>query len=103
METRSTDEIERSTERLLQDLHAVVQDGEELLRAGAHELGEKGQVAREKLAAALEVAKETQRRLQDRAVAGAKQADRLIREHPYQSLGIAFGVGLLIGVLANRK
>jgi ElaB/YqjD/DUF883 family membrane-anchored ribosome-binding protein len=103
METRSADEIERSTERLLRDLQAVVQDGEELLRSGAHQLGEKGQAAREKLAAALEVAKETQERLQERAVAGAKQADRLIREYPYQSLGIAFGIGLLIGVLANRR
>jgi ElaB/YqjD/DUF883 family membrane-anchored ribosome-binding protein len=103
METRSSDEIERSTQQLLRDLQAVVHDGEELLRAGAHELGEKGQMAREKLAAALEVAKETRQRLEERAVAGAKQADRLIREYPYQSLGIAFGVGLLIGVLANRR
>ena len=103
METRSADEIARSTEQLLRDLQAVVHDGEELLRAGVHELGEKGQAAREKLAAALEVAKETRDRLQERAVTGAKQADRLIREYPYQSLGIAFGVGLLIGVLANRR
>jgi len=103
METRSASEIEQSTERLLRDLRAVVQDGEELLRAGAHELGEKGQAAREKLAAALEVAKETRRKLEERAVAGAKEADRLIREYPYQSLGIAFGIGLLIGVLANRR
>ena len=103
METRSADEIERSTERLLQELHAIVHDGEELLRTSPPESGEKGQAAREKLAAALEVAKETRRRLEESAVTGAKQADRLIREYPYQSLGIAFGIGLLIGVLANRK
>src|SRR2546421_2063503 len=103
METRSPQEIERSTERLLQDLKTVVQDGEELLRAGAQELGEKGLAAREKLTAALEAAKETRRRIEERAVAGAKATDRLIRENPYQSIGIAFGVGLLIGVLANRK
>ena len=103
METRSASEIQQSTEKLLQDLRTVVQDGEELLRAGAHELGEKGQAAREKLAAALEVAKETRHKLEERAVAGAKEADRLVREYPYQSLGIAFGIGLLIGVLANRK
>jgi ElaB/YqjD/DUF883 family membrane-anchored ribosome-binding protein len=103
METRSTKEIEQSTERLLQDLKTVVQDGEELLRAGAQELGERGQAAREKLAAALEVAKETRRRLEERAIASAKATDRLIRDYPYQSIGVAFGIGLLIGVLANRK
>ena len=103
METRSAEEIEESTERLLQDLKAVVRDGEDLLRAGAQNLSEKGLAARERLAAALEVAKETSRRLQDRAVASAKATDRLIRENPYQSIGIAFGVGMLLGILANRR
>jgi len=103
METRSAEEIEESTERLLQDLKAVVHDGEELLKAGAQELGERGLAARERLAAALEVAKETRRRLQERAVASAQATDKLIREYPYQSIGIAFGVGMLFGILVNRR
>jgi ElaB/YqjD/DUF883 family membrane-anchored ribosome-binding protein len=103
METRSTEEIESSTEKLLRDLKAVVHDGEELLRAGAKDLTEKGLAARERLAAALEVAKETRRKLEQRAVASAKATDRVIREHPYQSIGVAFGVGMLVGVLVNRK
>lgn len=103
METRSASDIEESTEKLLQDLKEVVRDGEELLRAGADELSERGSAAREKLAAALEVAKETQRRLQDKAIAGAKAADSYIRENPYQSIGIAFGVGLILGLLATRR
>jgi len=103
MEMRTPAEIQESTEKLLQDLKTVVHDGEELLRASAQELGERGQAAREKLAAALEVAKETSRRLQERAMESAKSADRLLREHPYQSIGVAFGLGVLIGVLVNRR
>ena len=103
METRSAEEIEDSTEKLLRDLKAVVHDGEELLRAGAQDLSERGMAARERLAAALEVAKETRRRLEQRAIAGAKATDRVIREHPYQSIGIAFGVGILLGVVLNRR
>src|SRR5438270_11812174 len=103
METRSNSDIEESTEKLLQDLKEVVRDGEELLRAGADELGDRGAAAREKLAAALEMAKETQRRLQERAVAGAKAADMYIRRNPYQTIGIAFGAGMLIGLLASRR
>jgi ElaB/YqjD/DUF883 family membrane-anchored ribosome-binding protein len=102
-ETRSASEIEQSTEKLLQDLKEVVRDGEELLRAGAEDLSERGAAAREKLVAALETAKETGRRLQERCVTTARATDQLIREHPYQSIGIAFGVGLLIGVLATRR
>ena len=103
METRSAQEIEESTERLLQDLKAVVNDGEELLRAGASELSERGMAAREKLTAALEVAKDTRRKLEERSLAGARAADEFLREYPYQSIGVAFGLGLLIGLIANRK
>jgi len=103
METRSAAEIEDSTEKLMQDLKAVVHDGEELLKAGARDLSERGMAARERLAAALEVAKETRRKLQERAVNGARATDRVIREYPYQSIGLAFGAGLLIGVLVNRR
>ncbi len=103
METRSAEEIEQSTEKLLRDLKAVVHDGEELLRAGAQDLSERGMAARERLAAALEVAKETRRKIEEKAVASAKATDRLVREYPYQSIGAAFGIGLLIGVVLNRK
>ena len=59
--------------------------------------------AREKLAAALEAARETQHRIQRSAAEGIKATDRTIREHPYQSIGVAFGLGLLIGVVACRR
>jgi ElaB/YqjD/DUF883 family membrane-anchored ribosome-binding protein len=103
METRSADEIHRSTEKLLRDLRAVVQDGEELLRHGVAGLGEKGHAAKEKLEAALEMAKETRHKLEERAIEGVKTTDRLVREYPYQSLGIAFGIGLIIGMFASRR
>jgi len=42
-------------------------------------------------------------RAQDKAVERAKAADRVIRDRPYQTIGLAFGLGLLIGILARRK
>ncbi len=103
MLTRSAEEIEQSTEKLLQDLKAVVHDGEELLKAGTQSLSERGMAARERLAAALEVAKETRRRLEERARASAQAADHYIHEHPYQSIGLAFGIGMLLGFLVLRR
>jgi ElaB/YqjD/DUF883 family membrane-anchored ribosome-binding protein len=103
MAAKSESETEDSTEKLLRDLREVVEDGEELLRAGASELSEKGMAARARLTAALESAKDTGRKLQQRTMAGAKATDRVIRDHPYESIGIAFGMGMLIGVLVNRK
>jgi ElaB/YqjD/DUF883 family membrane-anchored ribosome-binding protein len=56
-----------------------------------------------KLSAAIEKAKEVCQRLQDQTAAAAKATDRVVREHPYQSIGVAFGVGLLLGVLIARS
>ena len=103
MENHADSELRDSTQKLLHDLRQVVLDGEEVLRAGVGELGEKGAAARAKLAAALDSAKETARKIQDKTVAGAKATDKVIRDHPYQSIGIAFGVGIAIGLLINRK
>ena len=58
--------------------------------------------ARERLAAALEVAKETRRKLES-VRAGVKATDQMVRKYPHESIGVAFGIGLLIGVLVNRK
>jgi ElaB/YqjD/DUF883 family membrane-anchored ribosome-binding protein len=57
---------------------------------------------RARLEAAVEKAKATCERLEEKTVAAAKAADKAVREHPYQAIGIAFGVGVLIGVLASR-
>ena len=42
-------------------------------------------------------------RAEEKALERAKAADKIIRDHPYQTIGIAFGLGLLIGVLARRR
>ena len=42
-------------------------------------------------------------RAEEKALERAKAADKVIREHPYQTIGLAFGLGLLIGVLARRR
>ena len=63
---------------------------------------EKGEL-RAKLDAAVERAKAVCERLEEKTVEAGKAADKVVREHPYQTIGIAFGVGLLIGVLVARK
>jgi len=42
-------------------------------------------------------------RAEQKTVERAKAADRVVRDHPYETIGLAFGLGLLIGILARRK
>jgi ElaB/YqjD/DUF883 family membrane-anchored ribosome-binding protein len=94
-------------ERVRADLENLTRDAEDLLKATAGDVSEKAKEARSRVAAALERAKTTCAHMQEQTVAtakaAAKKADTVIREHPYESIGVAFGVGLLLGVLVTRK
>lgn len=94
---------ELNTDKLVADLRRVVRDSEELIEATAGVAGEKAQALRDRAAETLKAAKRTCRELEEKALEGARAADKVITEHPYPSMGVAFGVGLLIGVLVARK
>lgn len=94
---------EANMEKLVADLRLLSQDAEAVLSATAGQAGEKMTELRGRLAATLDSAKATYRRLEEKTIAGAKIADKTIRDHPYESIGVAFGVGLLIGVLVSRR
>ncbi len=94
---------EQANEKLASELKSVSGDAEELLKATAGQGGEKVSEARKRLAAALDAAKATCQRLEQKTIEAAKATDQCIREHPYQSIGVAFGLGVLIGYLIRRK
>lgn len=94
-------------ERVVADLKTLVRDSEDLLKATASDISDKAREARTRLTGALERAKETCEHLQEQTATTAKavvrRADTAVREHPYESIGIGFGLGLLIGVLVARR
>ena len=92
-----------ANEKLTGDLRDVVQDAEKLMNATAGQADAKVNEVRHRLAAALESARATCQRVEEKTVEAAKATDRVIRTHPYESIGVAFGVGLLIGVLVTRN
>ncbi len=94
---------EEANRRLAADLRQLMRDAEELLKATAGDAGEKVKDLRGRLATALESAKETVTGWQNKTVEAAKTADHVIRDHPYESIGVALGVGVLIGALICRR
>jgi ElaB/YqjD/DUF883 family membrane-anchored ribosome-binding protein len=93
--------------KLARDIKVVIQDAEQLIRATAGDLGDKlgdkTKEARERLIASLESAKASCQNLESRAKAGMEATDKVIREHPYESVGVAFGIGLVLGLLVVRR
>ncbi len=90
-------------ERVLGDLKTLARDAEDLLKATVGDVTDKAKELRARLTGTLERARVTCTELQGQTVASVKKADTVIRGHPYESIGVAFEVGLLIGVLVTRK
>ena len=96
-----------TTEKLFQDLQIVVRDAEALLKATAGQAGEKLQEARAKTEESLRQAKTRIESLEQAALNSGKEmvnsAEDYVRQNPWQSIGVAAGVGLVLGVLLSRK
>ena len=81
----------------------LAEDARALMAATADVAGEKVAEARKRLAAALDRGKDICDRAREKVVNGAKAADEAVHEHPYQALGIALGVGAILGYLVARR
>ena len=89
-------------QQLADNLHSVTEHAENFVRETSTGLSEKAREARARLTASLASARAGLHKLNEKAVQGAKATDRVIRDNPYQSIGVAFGLGILIGVLVTR-
>jgi ElaB/YqjD/DUF883 family membrane-anchored ribosome-binding protein len=82
---------------------SVAHNAQALVAATSDMVDEKVSEVRNRLSAAMEAAKETYSAVQEKAMERAKAADKVIRGNPYQAIGIAFGVGALVGFLCSRR
>ncbi len=96
-----------SKEKFVADMKVLVADTEELLRATASQAGEKAAVARERIQATLATTKakliDAERALLDKTKQAAKATDDYVHDNPWQAVGIAAGVGFLLGLLIGRR
>jgi len=96
-----------STQKLMEDLSAVVTDAEELLKATASQTGDRIMAARARAEESLKVAKmrlaDAQEAVLEKAKVAAKQADTYVHDNPWKAAGIAAAVGVLIGALIARR
>ena len=75
--------MEGAGDKLMQELRDVVAAAEEMLAAGADS--------------------ERVREIRERLEGAGEQLEARVRKHPYAALGIAAGVGLIIGILLARR
>ena len=96
-----------SKQKLVSDMKIVVSDAEEILRATAGVAGEKMVDLREQIADRLHDAKmrlaDAEAALVDKTKAAVRATDDYVNDNPWQAVGIAAGVGLLLGIIIGRR
>lgn len=98
---------EVTKDKLVADMRVVIADAEELLKATASAAGEKVSAARLRMEDSLRSAKvkvaEAQEVVSDKARAAARATDDYVHANPWRAVGIAAGIGLVVGMLISRR
>jgi ElaB/YqjD/DUF883 family membrane-anchored ribosome-binding protein len=105
MNARKSPEAVKET--LIDNVKTSLNDAEDLLREAASTTGDKAAELRERALATLKRTRETLYDVQDavleRSRKAARATDDYVHDNPWQAIGIAGGVGLLVGLLIARR
>jgi ElaB/YqjD/DUF883 family membrane-anchored ribosome-binding protein len=85
-----------SSDKLAQDLRAVMTDAEDLLKVTASQSGEEVGKARARAEESLRLARVSLQK-------AGSQLDEQVRKNPWPAVGIAAALGLVLGVVLGRK
>lgn len=94
-------------EALMSDLQEVLSDTEAMLKDVSDNKEGMSPALRERIAANLRSVKaklaETEQLVTEKAKVAAKATDAYVHDNPWQSVGVAAGIGFLIGLLVSRR
>lgn len=101
------DDKEMGAESLISEFKSLMADAEALIKATENHPGEAISSIRNKALETLAGAKESlssvEGKLLDKAKAAAHGADDFVHRNPWEAVGVAAGLGLLIGLFIGRR
>lgn len=109
MNTEASPQIngDMNTTKLVEDLKVVMHDAEALIKATSTQTGEKLLEVRARAEESLRQAKVRLTQMEEEAVKRAREvaqaAEDYVRDNPWQSVGIAAGIGVFVGLLLSRR
>ena len=97
-------EVTHTPKELLTELQGLVAEAQAMMSESISEhTADAVGALRNRFTAAQEKFSDVYDGARQKVVASAKRADETIRENPYQSMAVAAGVGLVIGLLLGRR
>lgn len=94
-------------DKLMSDVKMVVEDADELMRVTANQAGERAADVTARVQNRFNLAKKELARVQEAAIEKTKAlgqtTDGYVHENPWKAIGVAAGVGVVIGLLVGRR
>ncbi|MCX4165364.1 MULTISPECIES: YqjD family protein [Paraburkholderia] len=104
--TETTEQLALGRQKVVEDLRVLLADSEEMLRLAGAVPGEGVDALRERLRKHVDALQETlsdaQQAAHRRYRAAAVNTERYVRHNPWQAVGMAAGIGFVLGALAAR-
>ena len=101
------EESQINSENLIDDFKALMADAEELIKATAsHDDGPLGTIrskALETLNSAKESLSSVEGTMTEKAKVVAERTDDFVHRNPWEAVGVAAGIGLLLGLFIRRR
>ena len=101
------EEAQINSENLIGDFKALMADAEELIKATAsHDDGPLGTIrlkALETLNSAKESLSSVEGTMTEKAKVVAERTDEFVHRNPWEAVGVAAGIGLLLGLFIRRR
>lgn len=99
--------LQNAQNALIDEFHTLIGDTERLLKhtqetAGAQSEELRGKI-NENLARAKVLLKEREASMREQSQVAIQCTEDYVQSHPWQSVGIAAGVGFLLGLLSSRR
>lgn len=105
--SKSADFTVNAQEQLVSDIKSAISDAEEMLEATAEQAGDKVATLRARIQERLKTARvrlvEAEDVLLEKSRAAARATDAYVHESPWTAIGIAAGIGLVVGLALGRR
>ena len=103
----ASDTLNKSRSRLVEDFNTVLEDAQALLRHATGDAGKGYSDARARLEDSVKRARERIASAEEAMLQSAREAGRsadgYVRAHPWESIAVSAGVGVLLGMLVARR
>ena len=95
--------VDQIKDQAFSELAVLIEESDKLLKSSANLVGEEGETLREQVALKLKQAMDSVTNVRERTQPMVDATETYIGGHPWQTVAISAGFGLVVGLLLGRR